>query len=115
MRTVRSMSFPFFAQVSELKKQTRANAMTPQISREPPRSAHANAFVHGIQDSLRTRLGAHPHFNTPRAPEGLDGLARHQVAARLHAKGKTHAPALDTRGELARPLAGEAEDVVGEP
>jgi hypothetical protein len=57
---------PFFAGIAELKKETRADTVTLQVFPCRKDLFHANAFIHGVENFLRSGFGAHPDFGATR-------------------------------------------------
>jgi hypothetical protein len=76
---------------------------------------NANSFVHSVENSLRSRLRAHPDFPASAALQRLDGFACHQVAPGLHFERNSRVQRFDRRRELEGPSGGQRENVVGKP
>ena len=106
---------PGLAGIAELEEVACANAFAAEIFTSLGDLIDAGALVHGVENFLRSGLGAHPDLGAARAAKSGDRVGTHEIDARLHLERNGGVQLLNFVGELAHPPGLQAEDVVGEP
>ena len=74
-----------------------------------------DAPFHGIQDALRTALGADPHPKATHFGEGFDDLRIQPIGARNALERQLQSAPLEFRGVLKKPAVMNGENVIGHP
>ena len=87
----------------------------PQILASLVDLSHADAFVHGVQNPLRSGFGAHPHFRAParRRASTVSRVIRSQRDCILN--GMCASSASTASANSQRPSRRKRENIVGEP